>query len=87
MPGVNVGSGEDVRFPWAPIVPSFGFGTVARTRCEVVISGTHVVLNKNPDVVSWWVGEGIRRRQEDEEFATIDMLDSELPALLTCGVQ
>ena len=47
-----------------------------------------MVLNKNPDVVSWWVGEGIRRRQEDEEFAaTIDLLDSELSALLTCRVQ
>ena len=46
------------------------------------------VLNKNPDVVSWWVGEGIRRRQEDEEFATrFDMLDTELSALLTRGDQ
>jgi hypothetical protein len=46
------------------------------------------VLNKNPDVVSWWVGEGIRRRQEDEEFAArFDMLDTELSALLTRGDQ
>lgn len=46
------------------------------------------VLNKNPDVVSWWVGEGIRRRQEDEEFAArFDMLDTELSALLTRGEQ
>jgi hypothetical protein len=42
------------------------------------------VLNKNPDVVSWWVGEGTRRRQEDEKFAArLDMLDSGLSALLT----
>jgi REP element-mobilizing transposase RayT len=43
-----------------------------------------LVLNKNPDVVSWWVGEGIRRRLEDEEFATkLDKLDKELSASLT----
>jgi len=24
---------------------------------------------KNPDVVSWWAGEGARRRIEDEGFA------------------
>jgi hypothetical protein len=42
------------------------------------------VLNKNPDVVSWWIGEGIRRRQEDEEFATkLDKVDKELSASLT----
>ncbi|MCD4747930.1 MAG: hypothetical protein K8R59_01040 [Thermoanaerobaculales bacterium] len=27
------------------------------------------VLNKNPDVVSWWVGENIRRRLDDRGFA------------------
>jgi hypothetical protein len=27
------------------------------------------VLKKNLDVVSWWVGEGVRRRLEDEAFA------------------
>ena len=44
------------------------------------------VLNKNSDVVSWWVGEGTRRRQEDEEFAArLDTLDSGLSALLTRG--
>jgi len=43
-----------------------------------------MVLKKNPDVVSWWVGEGIRRRLEDEEFATkLDKLDTELSASLT----
>ena len=43
-----------------------------------------MVLKKNPDVVSWWVGEGIRRRLEDEEFATkLDKLDKELSASLT----
>ena len=42
------------------------------------------VLNKNPDVVSWWVGEGIRRRLEDEEFAAeLDRLDRELSTPLT----
>ena len=42
------------------------------------------VLNKNPDVVSWWVGEGIRRRLEDEKFAAkLDKLDEELSASLT----
>ena len=42
------------------------------------------VLNKNTDVVSWWVGEGIRRRLEDEQFATeLDRLDRNLSASLT----
>jgi len=42
------------------------------------------VLKKNQDVVSWWVGEGVRRRLEDEEFAAeIDRLDKKLSALLT----
>jgi hypothetical protein len=42
------------------------------------------VLNKNSDVVIWWVGEGIRRRLEDEEFAAkLDKLDEELSASLT----
>ena len=42
------------------------------------------VLNKNTDVVSWWVGEGIRRRLEDEQFATeLDRLDKNLSASLT----
>ena len=42
------------------------------------------VLKKNQDVVSWWVGEGVRRRLEDEVFsAEIDRLDKELSALLT----
>jgi len=27
------------------------------------------VLRENPDVVSWWVGEGIRRRLEGDQFA------------------
>ena len=39
------------------------------------------VLNKNPDVVSWWVGEGIRRRLDDGEFAAeLDGLDAQLSA-------
>jgi len=47
-----------------------------------------LVLNKNPDVVSWWVGEGIRRRLEDEEFATkLNKLDRELSASLTQSIQ
>ena len=42
------------------------------------------VLKKNQDVVSWWVGEGVRRRLEDKAFAAeIDRLDKELSALLT----
>jgi len=43
-----------------------------------------MVLKKNTGVVSWWVGEGIRGRLEDEEFPTkIDELDTELSASLT----
>jgi len=39
------------------------------------------VLLKNPDVVSWWVGEGAKRRLEEEEFANeLDRLDRELAA-------
>ncbi|MCK5378948.1 MAG: hypothetical protein KAJ78_06060 [Acidobacteria bacterium] len=42
------------------------------------------VLHKNPDVVSWWVGEGVRRRLQDQQFsAEIDRLDGELSNLLT----
>lgn len=41
------------------------------------------VLNKNPDVVSWWVGEGIRRRLKDSDFAAeIDRLDAQLSSAL-----
>jgi len=45
-----------------------------------------VVLNKNPDVVSWWVGEGARRRQEDEEFAArFELLDNQMSRWGTRG--
>ena len=41
------------------------------------------VLDKNPNVVSWWVGEGIRRRLEDEDYAKkLDRLDIQLAAEL-----
>jgi len=46
--------------------------------------GTEIaaVLKKNQDVVSWWVGEGVRRRLEDDAFAAeIDRLDQQLSAL------
>lgn len=37
------------------------------------------VLRKNPDVVSWWAGEGATRRMEDAEFAAeLDRVDQEL---------
>ena len=37
------------------------------------------VLQKNPDVVSWWAGEGATRRMEDAEFAgQLDRMDQEL---------
>ena len=43
------------------------------------------VLNKNPDVVSFWAGEGARRRQEDPDYAAmLDELDGRLSASLTC---
>ena len=36
-------------------------------------------LGKNPDVVSWWVGEGVRLRLEDPEFARqLEDLDQEM---------
>jgi REP element-mobilizing transposase RayT len=36
-------------------------------------------LGKNPDVVSWWAGQGVRRRLEDADFARrIDDLDAAL---------
>ena len=39
--------------------------------------------DKNPDVVSWWVGEGIRRRLDDRSFAAeLDGLDAQLSAAL-----
>jgi len=37
------------------------------------------VMNKNPDVVSWWVGEGSLRRVDDLSFAgRLDGLDNKL---------
>jgi putative transposase len=37
------------------------------------------ILGKNPDVVSYWVGQGVRRRLEDPDFARrLDALDREL---------
>ena len=42
------------------------------------------VLNKNPDVVSFGVGEGAPRRQEEPEWAArLDELDERLSAALT----
>ena len=42
------------------------------------------VLNKNPDVVSWWVGEGSRRRTDDLDFAVrLDDLDRRLSEAVT----
>jgi len=36
-------------------------------------------LGKNPDVVSYWVGQGVRRRIEDPDFARrLDALDREM---------
>jgi len=41
-------------------------------------------LKKKPDVVSWWVGEGTRRRMEDADFASrLDQLDKKMSLLLT----
>jgi hypothetical protein len=41
-------------------------------------------VKKNPDVFSCWVGEGIWRRLEDEDFAEeIDRLDEALSKMLT----
>ena len=45
-----------------------------------------VVLAKNPDVVSWWVGEGARLRSEDDRFADeLDSLDRQLAMVLRDG--
>ncbi len=42
-------------------------------------TGLAKVLNKNPDFVSWLVGEGVRRRLEDPEYAELlDNLDEKL---------
>ncbi len=42
------------------------------------------VLNKNADVVSWWVGQGVRRRQEDPGFAQrLEELDAQLAGATT----
>jgi len=42
------------------------------------------VLNKNPDVVSFWAGEGARRRQEDPDYAAkLNELDERLSVSLT----
>jgi len=39
------------------------------------------ILDKNSNVVSWWVGEGIRRRLEDDDIAKeLDRLDIQLAA-------
>jgi hypothetical protein len=42
------------------------------------------VLSENPDVVSFWAGEGARRRQEGPDYAAKpDELDERLSAALT----
>jgi hypothetical protein len=42
------------------------------------------VLSKKPDVVSFWAGEGARRRQEDPDYAAnLDEPDERLSASLT----
>ena len=44
-------------------------------------AGLAEVLSKNPDVVSWWAGEGARKRIEDEGFANeLNRLDEMLVA-------
>jgi putative transposase len=44
------------------------------------------VLNKNPDVVSFWAGEGARRRRGDPRYAALlDELDREMSSSLTGG--
>ncbi len=46
-----------------------------RQRCKDLAG----VLGKNPDVVSYWVVEGVRRRSEDAAFAgRYDDLDEKL---------
>ena len=45
-----------------------------------------VVLGKNPDVVSWWVGQGVRRRLQDADFARRnDRLDQEMASVHTAS--
>jgi hypothetical protein len=42
------------------------------------------VLNKSPDVVSFWAGDGARRRQQDPDYASmLDALDVRLSSSLT----
>jgi REP element-mobilizing transposase RayT len=44
-------------------------------------TGLAKVLHKNPDVVSWWAGEGARNRINDPEYAAaLDRLDQRLAA-------
>lgn len=46
------------------------------------------VLAKNSDVVSWWVGEGAKRRLEDDQFAVeFDAIDRRLSIALTHNLQ
>ena len=46
-----------------------------RQRCKDLAG----VLGKNPDVVSYWVGKGVRRRNDDPAFAKrIDEIDERL---------
>jgi len=55
-------------------VATLGVERWGQRGCELA-----AVLNKNPDVVSWWVGEGVRRRLEDPEFAQkLEELDEQL---------
>lgn len=42
------------------------------------------VLDKNPDVISWWAGEGVMRRMKDPEFAAqIDRVDQKLARIVS----
>jgi hypothetical protein len=44
------------------------------------------VLGRNPEVVSWWVGEGVRQRLRDPDFARrLDDIDEALSKATTTG--
>ena len=61
------------------VVATLGVERWSQNRTELA-----AVLNKNPDVVSFWAGEGGRRRQEDLDYAEmLDDLDKRLSASLT----
>jgi len=80
--GVGGSESQGVAAPRADLDHASDHGPVVTLGVERWRQGRTALANvllKNPDVVSWWVGEGVKRRLEEGEFADeLDRLDRQL---------